>query len=113
MAVGKVQTGSFNGMEWTAESLLTGAAAGGTGEFDSYIGNAIYHPSYPANSGVVGLLMDFGSGNRSVCSGTLLSDRQSILTAGHCVSDGAGTPNPLSTTVFFQPATGLPADTRI
>ena len=30
-----------------------------------------------------------------------MADRRSILTAAHCVSDGAGTAGPLSTTVFF------------
>jgi hypothetical protein len=107
----KVASGSFGDVTWTAQSLLTGAATGGTGPT---IGNAIYHPSLPTKSGVVGLLMNYGAAGQFVCSGTLLSDRQSILTAGHCVSDGeirapSAPPaaRPLSTTVFFQPAAGL------
>ncbi len=96
--------GVLNGMQWSAQSMLTGFASTGT---NSVAGNAAYLPSFPANGGVVGLLMNFGAGGSFVCSGTLMPDRQSILTAGHCVSDGFGTANPLSTTVFFQPAAGL------
>lgn len=35
-----------------------------------------------------------------------MPDRVSILTAAHCVSDGAGTPGPLSTRAFFFGANG-------
>jgi len=96
--------GVLNGMQWSAQSMLTGFASTGT---NSVAGNAAYLPSFPANGGVVGLLMNYGPAGSFVCSGTLLPDRQSILTAGHCVSDGFGSANPLSTTVFFQPAAGL------
>jgi hypothetical protein len=106
-------SGAFNGIQWTAGNTMTGAANGGTGSPGNLAGNAVYHPSFPAYSGVVGLLMDYGPGGQFVCSGTLLPDRVSILTAAHCVSDGAGTANPLKTTVFFQPAGGLAPDVRI
>jgi len=96
--------GVLNGMQWTAQSMLTGFAGTGTA---TLAGDAAYLPGFPANGGVVGLLMNFGAGGSFICSGTLLPDRQSILTAGHCVSDGFGTANPLSTTVFFQPPAGL------
>jgi hypothetical protein len=63
---------------------------------------------------VVQLLMDYGpTVGRFICSGSLLGDRRSIVTAAHCVSDGAGTANPLSTTVYFQPPGGVPPGTRI
>jgi len=107
-------SGSYEGLNWTAQSLLTGAAPTGTGTGLANIpGDPRYHPTFPAYSGVVGILMDFGAGGQFVCSGTLLNDRRSILTAGHCVSDGAGTPNPISTTIFFHPPGGLAPDTRI
>jgi hypothetical protein len=109
--VGNVASGSYGGLQWTAQSLLTGGAPGGTGT-NVAAGNSIYLPSFPADTGVVGLLMNTTQGG-FVCSGTLLPDRQSILTAAHCVSDGAGTANPISTTVFFQPPAGLPATTSI
>lgn len=109
-----IVSGGNDTLSWSARSLLTGAADGGTGSSPSdLLGNAIYHPTYPAYSGVVGMLMDYGNGNRFVCSGTLMNDRMSILTAAHCVSDGAGTANPLSTTIFFQPEGGLSPDSRI
>jgi hypothetical protein len=112
IAGSKVQTGTYNGMQWTAESLLTGVT--NTGNASNTAGDPIYHPTYPAFGGAVHLLMDYGPTiGAFICSGTLLNDRQSVLTAGHCVSDGANTANPISTTVFFQPAGGLPAGTRI
>ncbi|WP_213998579.1 trypsin-like serine protease [Arsukibacterium sp.] len=108
-----ITSGGNETLSWTARSLLTGAAPGGTASPAAGLaGNAIYHPTYPAYSGVVGMLMDSGSG-LSVCTGTLLSDRRSILTAAHCVSSGAGTANPVSTTVSFQPPAGLAPDERI
>jgi hypothetical protein len=107
------QIGTLGDMQWEARSLLTGAAPGGTsGPTDS--GNPIYHPTFPEYSGTVGMLMDYGPDiGAFVCSGTLMEDRRSILTAAHCVSDGAGTANPLSTTIFFQPEGGLPTDISI
>ena len=98
-----VASGVLNGVQWTAQSLLTGFSGTGTA---STAGNAAYLPSFPASTGVVGLLMSYAGGG-FICTGTLLPDRQSILTAAHCVSDGFGTAGPLSTTVFFQPPAGL------
>ncbi|MDO9093824.1 MAG: trypsin-like serine protease [Rubrivivax sp.] len=103
-------SGTFNGIDWHAQSMLTGFSGTGTA---STAGDAVYLPSYPANSGVVGLLMNYGAAGSFICSGTLMADRQSILTAGHCVSDGFGTAGPLTTTVFFQPAAGLPVTQSI
>jgi hypothetical protein len=113
-APGNSLSGAYNGLQWTASTMLTGATQDGTGgtPFPT-AGNSIYHPSFPAYSGVVHLVMEYGPGVAFICSGTLLPDRTSILTAAHCVSDGAGTANPLSTTVYFQPPGGLPPATRI
>jgi hypothetical protein len=104
--------GSFNGLQWEASSMLTGVTSTLTGGPVTNGGDPIYWPSYPRDSGVVHLLMDFGGGNQFICSGTLLSDRQSILTAGHCVTDNA-LANPISTTVYFQPTGGVAPGTRI
>ena len=111
-AQGRTQSGSYNGLEWVAQSMLTGAGTLGTGVTGNIAGNALFHPTYPADTGVVGLLFTFANGDRFVCSGTLMNDRQSILTAGHCVTDAA-LATPVSTTVFFQPAAGTAPDARI
>lgn len=106
-------SGSYNGIQWTASQMLTGTTNTQTGGPITNGGDPIYWPSFPRDSGVVHLLMDYGAGGQFICSGTLLSDRQSILTAAHCVSDGAGTANPLSTTIYFQPVGGVSPGTRI
>jgi len=117
-AVGNTITGDFNGIKWTAQSLLTGAQLGpysGTGNLN-HPGNDTYFPEYPTLGGVVGMFMNYNPATPTsgfVCSGTLLSDRQSILTAAHCVSAGFGAAGPASTTVFFQPAGGLPFNSSI
>jgi len=99
----RVASGTSRGIAWEATSRIVGTTSTGTVASG---GNPIYLAPQPAYSGVVGLLMDFGPNaqgqpQRFVCSGTLLADRMSILTAGHCVSSGFGTANPLTTTVFF------------
>ncbi|MFO0442737.1 MAG: trypsin-like serine protease [Betaproteobacteria bacterium] len=102
-----------NGIQRTASQMLTGTTNTQTGGPVTNGGDPIYWPSYPRDSGVVQLLMDYGGGQAFICSGSLLSDRQSILTAAHCVSDGFGTANPLTTYVMFQPVGGVATGTRI
>lgn len=111
-AVAKQASGSSAGLSWTAQSTVVGyTATGGT-----YGGNPVYFPSFPAGSGIVGLFMNYDPSTPTsgfVCTGTLLPDRRSILTAAHCVSDGFGTAGPVSTTAFFQPSGGLGANDRL
>ncbi len=85
-------------LTYTAKSDIVGVTstatlAGG--------GNPAFFAQGPNYNGVVSLIMDEGSAGKFICSGTLLPDRMSILTAGHCVSHGAGTANPISTTAYF------------
>jgi len=91
---GQVQSGSYGNLNWTAQSMLVG-----TGPTNAGHGETINTGSMPAFSGTVGLLM-----GGFVCSGTLLADRMTILTAGHCVSSGGGTPDYAddAVTVFFR-----------
>lgn len=107
-AIARSVSGTMNGASWTAQSTIVGQTSTATVATG---GNPAYLATGPAYRGVVGVLMDYGAGGRFVCSGALLSDRQSVLTAGHCVSGGAGTPNPVHTTVFF--ANGSDPDVNV
>jgi len=91
-------SGTFQGQTWTAENKIIGQTSTATGAGG---GNPIYFANDPKYSGVVALIMDEGAAGLFICSGSLLPDRQSILTAGHCVSGGAGTANPIATTAYF------------
>jgi hypothetical protein len=97
---GKARTasGSSKGINWVAEKNLVGVTSTGT---IASGGDPIYLPSRPERNSVVALIMDYGADGSFICSGSLLSDRASILTAGHCVSSGAGTAGPLAVTAYF------------
>ncbi len=92
----RVETGVINGMKYTAKSMLVGQTstatlAGG--------GDPIYFANMPKYNGVVALIMDYDNGSY-ICTGSLVGARK-IVTAGHCVSGGAGTANPNKTTAYF------------
>lgn len=92
----KTASGSAGGLSWEAQSTIVGTnstatAAGG--------GHPIYNAPMPAFSGVVSLIMQYAGGS-FICSGTLVSATK-IVTAAHCVSDGAGTAGPIKTTAWF------------
>lgn len=95
----KTVSGSSGAFSWTASQRLIGQTSTGT-IFAG--GDPIYFPKRPDNNSVVSLIMDYGAGGRFICSGSLTSDRQHIVTAAHCVSGGAGTANPLKTTAYFS-----------
>lgn len=87
-------TGS--GLTWTVQDLVVGTTSTATSAGG---GNPIYFAAQPKYSGVVALVMNYGSAGIGICSGSLLADRSSVLTAGHCLgSNGA---RPLSTTAYF------------
>ncbi len=94
----KATSGSAKGLSWQAQSRIVGMTST---DIVANGGNPIYLPSAAQSNGVVSLIMDYAGGS-FICSGTLLPDRMSILTAAHCVSDGAGTANPLKTTAWFN-----------
>ncbi len=56
-------------------------------------------------AGVVAIISSDGG-----CSGSLLSDGFSILTAGHCVTTAFGAPVATNITVFFRNASGFTAE---
>ena len=93
-----VASGSYGGFSWYGGSLIIGqtstaTAAGG--------GDPRYFAPLPQYSGVAALILNFASGDSFICSGSLLSDRRSILTAAHCTHPDATTGALLSTTAYF------------
>ena len=107
---GKVETGSFGDMVWTAQSLIVGATptAGPPPPRFSGPGDPIFHVGDPRRASVVPIIMFYEGVGAFICSSTLVGPR-TLLTAAHCVSDGAGTPNPTTTTAWFQENLG-PSD---
>lgn len=94
-------SGSANGLTWEASSTIIGQASTGT---IASGGSAIYLAPMPKYSGVVQLLMQFTNGG-FVCSGSLLSDRVSVLTAAHCLNSTAQKGTLVSTTALFYDGT--------
>ncbi|MDH0863011.1 trypsin-like serine protease [Mitsuaria sp. GD03876] len=90
-------SGSANGLNWTASSSIVGVTSTATGVGG---GDPRYNAPRSQYSGVATLIMDYGAGGQFICSGTLLPNQRSILTAAHCVSDGTNA-RPLSTSVYF------------
>ncbi len=98
-APGKTISGTSGQFSYKAASRIVGQTSTATLAAG---GSPLNFATGPRYSGTVALLMDYGPNvGRFVCSGSLASDRRSIVTAAHCVSGGAGTANPLSTTAFF------------
>lgn len=97
---GRIQTASYKGLTFQVRSMIVGQTSTGTVASG---GNPIYLPTRPEKDGVAGLLMTYQNGDQFVCSGSLASDRQSIVTAAHCVSSGGGVkdPNLVKTEVIF------------
>jgi hypothetical protein len=98
----KVQSGNAGGLTWEAQSRIVGMTPTGDAPSPALVGggNPLFFPS--ANkSGVVALIMEYNGIGAFICSGSLMSDRMSILTAAHCVSDGFGTAGPDRTTAYF------------
>ncbi len=91
-------SGSANGYNWQAQSTIVGQTSTATLAAG---GNAIYTAPMPQYNGVVSLIMTYAGVGSFICTGTLLPDRQSVLTAAHCVTDGPTLANPTSTTAFF------------
>jgi hypothetical protein len=92
------QSGTAHGFDWRARSGIVG--------FDSTatvfgLGNPAYFAPMPAYSGVAALIMDYGADGLFICTGSLLPDRRSIVTAAHCVTSGPTLKRPDATTAFF------------
>lgn len=94
----RVESGVSNGLQWTAQSLIIGV--GSTGGFDGG-GEARHFATSPNYNGVVALIMTYNDIGSFICSGSLMPDRRSILTAAHCVTDGPTLRTPDVTTAYF------------
>lgn len=95
-AAGKIETGVVNGISYTAKSLLVGQTSTSTVVGG---GDPIYFANQQKYNGVVALIMEYDDGS-FICTGSLIG-ASTIITAGHCVSEGAGTANPNKTTAYF------------
>lgn len=91
-------TGSNKGLEWTAKSNIVGATSTGT-VFAG--GDPRYFATAPKYSGVASLIMEYSDGGRYICTGSLLLDTRSILTAAHCVAPQANA-TLVKTTAYFN-----------
>ena len=104
-AMASTAQGGVGALGYTASNFIVGQTSTSV-SFGG--GNPIYFANIPKYSGVVTLLMNEGAAGVFVCTGALLANRVSIVTAGHCVSHGAGTPGPISTTAYFPAANASP-----
>jgi len=100
----RVQTGTVNGLTYTAKSMIIGQTPtsdvlAGSPANNIGGGDPIYKPS-SNKSGVVALIMQT-AGGAFICSGSVIGGGMSIATAAHCVSGGFGTITPTRTTAYF------------
>lgn len=90
-------SGTYGDLGWTAQSTIVGVTSTATGVGG---GDPRYFAPMPQYSGVATLIMNYGAGGSFICTGSLMEDRRTILTAAHCVSGGTDA-RPLSTSVYF------------
>lgn len=86
--------GTTAGLTWTARGYVVGTTS------TAAPGDPIYYASMPAYSGVAAIRINTFLGD-FICTGSLLSDRRSVLTAAHCISDDSGNLNANSATAYF------------
>ena len=106
----KIQSGSYGDLSWTAQNRIVGMTptAGDPPPRFSGPGDPIFHVGSPVRNGVLPIIMFYEGVGNFICSASVIGPR-TLLTAAHCVSDGAGTPGPTTTTAFFQQDIG-PSD---
>jgi hypothetical protein len=90
-------SGTSAGLQWKAQSLIVGQTSTATVLGG---GNPIYFANQPRYSGAVTLIMQYDDGGASICTGSMIGSN-SVLTAAHCVSDGAGTRGPARVRAYF------------
>jgi Trypsin len=90
-------SGSANGLNWTATSYIVGQTSTATAAAG---GDPRYVAPMPQYSGVASLIMNY-TGGSFICTGSLLPDRRTIVTAAHCVNNTVAKGTLLSTTAYF------------
>ncbi len=93
----KSVVGKKGDLVFKAQSLIVGVTSTAT----LVAGGDPRYLATPAKDGVVALIMEYANGDAYICSGSLI-DRMTILTAGHCVSSGYGTEQPVNVTAYFR-----------
>ncbi len=99
----RVETGGHGDLTWTARSLIVGMTPTAAGDPPRYPGpgdDTIFHGNSAQLSGVVPIIMQFGTSG-FICSASLIN-RNTLVTAAHCVSDGFGTAGPDTTNAYFM-----------
>ena len=92
-----VVSGTHGNLTWQATNYIVGQTSTAT---QAAGGDPRYFAPMPQYSGVAALIMNFENGS-FICSGSLLPDRQSILTAAHCVTPDATSGALQGTTAYF------------
>ena len=92
-------SGTNGDLAWTAQKHIVGATSTATSGAG---GDPRYFATDSKYSGVATLIMEYSDGGASICTGSLLLDTRSILTAAHCVTPDAGTTLVKTTAYFYN-----------
>ncbi len=96
----KYAKGIRDGIAWEANSRIIAAVPTASGTTGVGGGDPLFFPT-GTKTGTVALIMTYKDGSRFICSGSLVGSK-SIVTAGHCVSNGGvKDPDLVSTTAYF------------
>jgi secreted trypsin-like serine protease len=90
-------SGTVGDLSWTAQNHIVGATSTATAAAG---GDPRYFATAGKYSGVATLIMEYSNGNAYICTGSLLLDTRSILTAAHCVAP-QGSATLVKTTAYF------------
>ena len=93
--------------ERITNTLIITDSVGGVGTLGTRLTGPRYNAGTQRYAGVVRIFMKDAAGTYGSCSGSLLWDRQTILTAAHCVSKTDGTARATQVDVRFRGATNL------
>jgi PEP-CTERM motif/Trypsin len=99
------KSGGNSKIQWMARSLMVGQT---TTLFPNVVPGSPYAPSRPGKDGLGFLEINFPGLGTGFCSGSLMPDGRSIITAAHCVSFGDGVPAADGGNVYFYKGAGDP-----